>query len=150
VSSSYQGEYPQRMAQFQQGTLVSFNALFQSGPTVGSNILCVVNLCRHCDDSVHHLELFDPRERCLLQTALYHLNSCCLVEILPYEASHREIFVRSASLLGIPILITLSRDDLPASMSVEHTHPPTQFFSDRDRQRGSRAIKQTWLGMSLA
>jgi hypothetical protein len=32
---------------------------------------------------------------------------------------------------------------------VEHTHPPTELFSERDRMRGSRMIKSSWLGMPL-
>jgi hypothetical protein len=72
-----------------------------------------------------------------------------VVEISPDEAAGGEIFMRSTTSLGIPIFITLSREDLPASMSVEHTHPPTELFSERDRMRGSRMIKSPWLGMPL-
>lgn len=150
VSSSYQGEYPHRMAQLQRGTLVSFNPLFQFGPTVGTNLLCVVTLSRQIDVSEHHLQLFDARENRLVQDIPYAINRCCLVEITPQMAARQDIFVRSASSLGIPIIISLSREDLPASMSVEHTHPPTQLFAQRDRLKGSRMIKQAWLGASIA
>ncbi len=150
VTSSYQGEYPVRMAQLEKGTMVSFDALLQSGPTVGVNLLCLVNLGRRHDESEHRLELFDAQDHRLLQSMPYRRNGCCLVEIPPLQAAAHEVFVRSTTSLGIPILITLSREDLPASMSVEHTHPPTELFWDRDRLSGSRAIKRVWLGMPLA
>ncbi|MEB3323040.1 MAG: hypothetical protein VKI81_09485 [Synechococcaceae cyanobacterium] len=150
VTSSYQGEYPVRMAQIDQGTMLSFDALFQSGPTVGRNLLCLVNLCRQPEEVEHRLELFDAHAHRLMRTATYRRNSCCLVDVPPEEAATKEVFVRSTTSLGIPILLTLSREDLPPSMSVEHTHPPTEFFSERDRLSGSRAIKRTWLGMALS
>jgi hypothetical protein len=150
VRSSYQGEYPVRMAQLGGGTLLSFDALLQSGAAVGLNLLCLVNLRRSFDGGQHSLELFDARSRRRLRSVPYRSNSCCVVEITPEEAAGSELFVRSTSSLGIPIYLTLSREDLPASMSVEHTHPPTELFSERDRLRGSRMIKGSWLGLSLA
>jgi hypothetical protein len=72
------------------------------------------------------------------------------VEVSPGEAARGELFCRSTTSLGIPIYITLSRQDLPASMSVEHTHPPTEICTERDRLSGSRAIKSTWLGSTLS
>jgi hypothetical protein len=150
VTSSYQGEYPVRMAQLEGGTILSFDALLQSGPTVGMNLLCLVNLCRVDRDVRHTLEVFEAHNRRRLQSVSYRRNSCCLVEIGPQEAGSGELFFRSTTALGIPIYITLSRENLPPSMSVEHTHPPTQLFSDRDCLRGSRAIKGAWLGVPLS
>jgi len=150
VTSSYQGEYPLRMAQLERGTLVSFDPLLQTGETVGMNLLCLVSLCRADDDRPHILEGFDALTLQRRFSQSYRKNSCCLVEISPQEAASGELFCRSTTSLGIPVYITLSRQDLPASMSVEHTHPPTQLFSDRDQLRGSRALKGTWLGAVLA
>jgi len=150
VSSSYQGEYPLRMAQLERGTLVSFDPLLQTGATVGMNLLCLVNVCRAADESPHTLEGFDALTLQRRFSRTYRKNSCCLVEISPGEAASGELFCRSTTTLGIPIYITLSRQDLPASMSVEHTHPPTEMFSERDRLLGSRAIKSTWLGSVLS
>ncbi len=150
VRSSYQGEYPLRMAQLERGTLLSFDALLQTGTTVGMNLLCLVNVCRAPDDRPHTLEGFDALSLRRRFSRTYRKNSCCLVEISPEEAASGELFCRSTTSLGIPIYITLSRQDLPASMSVEHTHPPTEIFTERDRLQGSRAIKSTWLGRSLS
>jgi len=150
VTSSYQGEYPLRMAQLGRGTLLGFDPLLQSGATVGMNLLCLVNLCRAHDDRAHSLEGFDALTLKRRFTRSYRTNSCCLVEISPVEAASGELFCRSTTSLGIPIFITLSRQDLPASMSVEHSHPPTEMFTERDRQRGSRMIKSTWLGKTLS
>jgi hypothetical protein len=116
---------------------------------VGLNLLCLVNLGRGCRSDEHNLEVFVARSRRRLHSIPYRSNSCCVVEISPDEVAGGEIFMRSTTSLGIPIFITLSREDLPASMSVEHTHPPTEFFSERDRMRGSRMIKSPWLGMPL-
>jgi hypothetical protein len=149
VTSSYQGEYPVRMAQLERGTLLSFDALLQTGANVGLNLLCLVNLDRGCRSDEHNLEVFVASSRRRLHSIPYRSNSCCVVEISPDEVAGGEIFMRSTTSLGIPIFITLSREDLPASMSVEHTHPPTELFSERDRMRGSRMIKSSWLGMPL-
>jgi hypothetical protein len=150
VASSYQGEYPLRMAAMERGTLLTFDPLLQSGPTVGMNLLCLVTLCRSGEERSHRLEGFDALTGQRRFSTAYRSNSCCLVEIEPQEAARGELFCRSTTSLGIPIYITLSRHDLPASMSVEHTHPPTELFSERDRLRGSRAIKSSWLGLSVS
>lgn len=150
VVSSYQGEYPLRMAELEGGSSLCFNALLQDGNSVGMNLLCMVNISRAVDASVHSLEVFEAHSLRRLQVVPYRRNQCCLVEISPEQAGSGEIFFRSTTTLGIPIFLSLSRQDGPASMSVEHTHPPTQFFSDRDRLRGSQPIKRTWLGATLS
>jgi hypothetical protein len=150
ISSSYQGEYPLRMAEQERGTFVSFDPLLQAGAEVGINLVAFVTLSRTPDRSEHALESFDARSRRLRHRGTFRRNDCAVLEIDPAEAGAAEIFLRCTSTLGIPIYLTLSRDDAPASMSVEHTHPPTELFWEQDRLPGSRAIKRTWLGAVLS
>lgn len=149
ISSAYQGEYPVRMAELSRGTLVSFDPLLQSDPAVGTNLVCVVNLCRRLDDAVHSLECFDALARTLIRAVPYRSNTCCLIEFDAATAAAGPVVFRTTGSVGIPIFLTLSRPDLPPSMSVEHTHPPTEMFWDHDRLPGSRRIKATWLSAAL-
>jgi hypothetical protein len=56
---------------------------------------------------------------------------------------------RGSGWVAIPIVLRLSRVGAPASMSVEHTHPPTELFWEEDRVPGSRQVKRSWLGMRV-
>jgi hypothetical protein len=149
ISSAYQGEYPLRMAELSRGTLVSFDPLLQSDPAVGTNLVCVVNISRRVDDTLHSLECFDAGTRRLIRAVPYRSNSCCLIEFDAAAVAAGPLVFRSTGSLGIPIFLTLSRPDLPPSMSVEQTHPPTEMFWDRDRLPGSRRLKATWLAAAL-
>jgi hypothetical protein len=150
VSSSYQGEYPLRMAELQKGTMVSFDPLLHASVPGALTLLCLVNVSRHDDGSPQRLECFEAHTHRLLASVPYRRNACGLLE-LPHEGVHAgELAFRSGGTVGIPIFLTLSGTDAPPSMSVEHTHPPTEFFWDQDRLRGSRAVKGTWLGLKLS
>jgi hypothetical protein len=149
IESSYQGEYPLRMAERPGGTLVVFSPLLQSDACVQTNLVAVVTIARRVDLTPHRLEGFEARSLCPIGQWDLRANACTVVEITPQQAATGELFFRCATSLGIPICLSLSRDDLPPSLSVEHTHPPTELFWEQDRLPGSRAIKGSWLGAAL-
>ncbi len=150
VSSSYQGEYPLRMAELRQGTMVSFDPLLHASVPGALTLLCLVNVSRHDDGTPQRLECFEAHSRRLLRAVPYRRNGCCLLELPHGAIPDGELVFRSTGSVGIPIFLTLSGADAPASMGVEHTHPPTELFWDQDRLNGSRALKRTWLGARLS
>jgi hypothetical protein len=136
VSSSYQGEFPLRMAELSRGTMVSFDPLLHAAVPGALTLVCLVNISRRDDPTPLRLEVFEAHSRRLLE--------------LPHGLDRDgELVLRSNDALGIPIFITIASAHGPASMSVEHTHPPTELFWEQDRIAGSRALKTTWLGASL-
>ncbi len=149
VESSYQGEYPLRMAERASGTLLGFSPLLMSDACVQTNVLALVTISRRIDPTLHLLEGFEAHSLRSIGQWELRSNACTVIEIDPQLAATGELFFRCATSLGIPICLSLSRDDLPASLSVEHTHPPTELFWEQDRLVGSRAIKGRWLGALL-
>jgi hypothetical protein len=150
VTSSYQGEYPLRMADVEGGSFLSFDPLLKSDPSAGGCLVVLISIKRRHDPSSHSLELFDGRSKKLLASIQHHQNSCTILEVPAEGLSEGPLVMRGSGWVGIPIVIRLSRLDAPASMSVEHTHPPTELFWDQDRFAGSRKIKSAWMGMKAS
>ncbi len=137
------------MAERPAGTLMVLPPLLQSDACVQTNLVAVVAIARRIDPTRHRLEGFEARSRRPIGQWDLRCNACTVVEIDPKLAATGELFFRCDSSLGIPICLSLGRDDLPPSLSVEHIHPPTELFWEEDRLLGSRAIKGRWLGALL-
>ncbi|MCS5698539.1 hypothetical protein NZK32_05715 [Cyanobium sp. FGCU-52] len=149
INSSYQGEFPLRMAELSRGTMVSFDPLLHASVPGALTLVCLVNISRRDDPTPLRLEVFEAHSRRLLREVSWRRNGCALLALPDGLEPDGELVFRSTDAVGIPIFITISGADGPASMSVEHTHPPTELFWEQDRIAGSRALKTTWLGASL-
>lgn len=149
VSSSYQGEFPVRMADLSRGTMVSFDPLLHAAVPGARTLLCLLNISRRDEATPLRLEVFEAHGRRLVQSLSWRRNACTLLDLPAERDPGSELVFRSSDAVGIPIFITLAGDRGAASMSVEHTHPPTELFWEQDRLAGSRALKQTWLGAVL-
>lgn len=146
VSSSYQGEFPVRMAELQRGTMVSFDPLLHASVPGARTLLCLINISRQDDPAPLRLEVLEAHSRSLIHSLSWRRNACGLLELPAEREPGSELVFRSTDAVGIPIFLSLREDAGAASMSVEHTHPPTELFWEPDRLAGARAIKQTWLG----
>ncbi|MEY4354204.1 MAG: hypothetical protein RLZZ609_2445 [Cyanobacteriota bacterium] len=150
ISSSYQGEYPLRMAELAAGSFLSFDPLLKPDPAVGRSLVLLMTISRQHDPAALTLELFDGCSRRLLGCLSHRRNSCTVVEVPEGGWSAGPLVMRGSGWVGIPIVLRLSRLELPASMSVEHTHPPTELFWEQDRLPGSGQVKRTWLSLPLS
>lgn len=150
ITSSYQGEYPLRMAEIPAGSFLSFDPLLQEDPAVGRSLVVLMSISRGHDPSALTLELFDGSSRRLLTSLSHHRNSCTVVEVPEGGWEAAPLVMRGSGWVGIPIVVRLSRSETPASMSVEHTHPPTELFWEQDRGPGSAQVKRTWLSLPLS
>jgi hypothetical protein len=149
ITSSYQGEYPLRMAEVKGGSFLSFDPLLKPDPAVGRSLVVLVSISRIQDPSPLTLELFALTSRELLQTVNHARNRCTIVDLTEEPFHSGSLVMRGKGWVGIPIVIRLSREEAPPSMSVEHTHPPTELFWEEDRLPGSRIVKSSWMGIQL-
>lgn len=150
ISSSYQGEYPLRMAELVGGSFLSFDPLLKPDPAVGRCLVVLMSISRRHEPGELPLELFAASSRRLLATLNHHRNSCSLVEVPEGGWGAGALGMRGSGWVGIPIVLRFSRAAAPPSMSVEHTHPPTELFWEQDRLPGSGHVKRTWLSMKLS
>jgi hypothetical protein len=149
ITSSYQGEYPLRMAEVKGGSFLSFDPLLKPDPAVGRSLVVLVSISRIHDPSPLTLELFNLSSRELLRTMNHGKNRCTVVDLPEEGVNTGPLVMRGRGWVGIPIVIRLSREEAPPSMSVEHTHPPTELFWEEDRLPGSRIVKSAWMGIQL-
>ncbi|MEB3334090.1 MAG: hypothetical protein VKP70_03810 [Cyanobacteriota bacterium] len=149
ISSSYQGEYPLRMAELEGGSFLGFDPLLKPDPAVGRSLVALVTISRRLDASPLSLELMDGGSHALLARHPHQRNRCTVVEVPAEGFSAGVLVMRGSGWVAIPIVLRLSRAGLPPSMSVEHTHPPSELFWEEDRLVGHRQVKRSWLGLGL-
>ncbi len=141
--SSYQGEYPYQMSDRSGGTLLSFGPLFLGQPSEAHTKILLLNM--------HSGELSDKKEfqahlasvstKNILQTCDYTYNSAAVFHI-EHSLISEELVLFSHHTAGIPIYVTYEPNVKDPLLSVEHTHPPTDYFWD---DPGCPLFKKTWL-----
>jgi len=149
ITCSYQGEFPLRIAEVDGGSFLSFDPLLKPDPSAGRSLVVVMSINRSPIPSSLPLEIFDGQSKTCVASLNHQQNSCTILDVPAEGWSEGPLVMRGSGWVGIPIVIKLSRLDAPPSMSVEHNHPPTELFWDRDRLAGSRQIKRSWLSMKL-
>ena len=149
ISSSYQGEYPLRMAEVNGGSFLSFDPLLKPDPAAGKSLVILMSISRRHNPTTYTLELFDGTSKEILSSVNHCQNRCTVLDLPAEGVGPGPIVMRGSNWVGIPITIKLSKDGEPASMSVEHAHPPTELFWGTDRFAGSKKIKSSWMGMKL-
>jgi hypothetical protein len=137
------------MAEVKGGSFLSFDPLLKPDPAVGRSLVVLVSISRIHDPSPLTLELFNLSSRELLRTMNHVKNRCTVVDLPEEGVNTGPLVMRGRGWVGIPIVIRLSREEAPPSMSVEHTHPPTELFWEEDRLPGSRIVKSAWMGIQL-
>jgi hypothetical protein len=146
--SSYQGDYPFAMAQRVDGSLVSLGSLVMDQPPSARTFAVMVNVCasKLSAKETHQFAMYDAASGNIVASVDYEHNSVCAIEVPQWlNDGQSEVFFSSRSTTGIPIFVTISDAGGSPSISVEHTHPPHEYFWSHDRMAGGAIVKKTWL-----
>ena len=143
--SSYQGEYPHQMSSRTKGSLISFGALLSGQPKFTHTKIILINLCSS-------LLLKKEKFKCHLSSVLtknnlqvrdYTHNSCAIFEV-DHSLISEEIVLSSHQTNGIPLFISYNPKIKNSMISVEHSHPPSEYFFDNPNL-GNKTFKNIWL-----
>ncbi len=143
--SSYQGEYPHQMSSRTKGSLLSFGTLLSGQPNFTHTKIILINICSS-------LLLKKEKFKCHLSSVLtknnlkvrdYTHNSCAIFEV-DHSLISEELVLSSHQTNGIPIYISYNPDIKCSMISVEHTHPPSEYFFGNP-DTGLRTFKKSWL-----
>lgn len=124
TSTSYQGEFPSTFLK-RKLSLVSCSPMLQFKENV-DNYLFLVNFSENpeiknfeltCDDNFGNIENFTFMTN--------SINSINLTNLMNNNSSNF-LITKSKNFGGVPIYFTKSKDN--SSMSIEHTHPPTEYI----------------------
>ena len=146
--TSYQGEYPERMAKISNSSFFSFDALkslVKSKDT--KNYLLLINLKINPDiEGISCIKVYDPKDNYLVtklkarnnMISVYdlsnHIEEGCLDKIL---------FMSCNDSTFIPLMLTVNKSN--NQLSVEHTHPPTEMLCGADKGNVIQMIKKRWI-----
>ena len=145
--TSYQGEYPFNLANADKSSLFSFDALKGSKGKYYKNFLILINISRNNNtkDSIE-IKFFNPKYKDKFRLIRARKNSITIVETNQYEKNLNDkeiIFFTSEISSFIPIFLSLDLKN--NQLSVEHTHPPTEFFSGANKNYFVKLTKNQWL-----
>ena len=137
-SSSYQGEldiFPKK------ASMLSISPMIQNHSKMINNYLFFINLINEPVNSNHNLVMVDPNNPSIHLEKLNVMNN--FVNIFKINKRHINsiYFFASKTLTGIPIFVS---EDTLNNISIEHTHPVSQFFVHSNRFLLQRTIKDEW------
>ena len=146
-TTSYQGEYPFSMSNLDNGSLLTFDTLKSRKNSYQKSFLILMNISRRSTaKELVKIKIFDPKNKSdhivldakknyfsIFETDLYEKK-------LKYSSTY---FITSESCLFIPIMLSFNYKN--NCLSVEHTHPPTEYFFGAQKLKIANLIKKEWL-----
>ncbi len=126
--SSYQAEYPFRMAE-KLGTLYSDCGLLTSEAGVSVGVF-IRNIYTKPISEERLLWLFSVPKNEILKTYKVKLNATTYIDLTDYKNDLKGCFIFSKNFLGVPIFVIEYKN---GGLSFEHTHPPHESLLGNDR-----------------
>tara|TARA_Y100001968_G_C19289958_1_gene683699 strand:- start:149 stop:985 length:837 start_codon:yes stop_codon:yes gene_type:complete len=146
--TSYQGEYPERMAKISNSSFFSFDALkslVKSNDV--KNYLLLTNLkINPTIEGISCIKVYDPKDNYLVSELKARDNIISVYDLSNHiEASFLDkiLFISSNDSTFIPLMLTLNKYN--NQLSIEHTHPPTEMLCGADKRNFIQMIKKRWV-----
>ena len=144
--TSYQGDYPLNMSKIKKGSLFTFDALKENKNSSTKNFLILMNISKNCSiKEPENIKIFNPSNKDEFLFLKAFRNSFNIFETQIYEkllGSEETIFLTSDSCSFIPIMLSI---DLKTNqLSVEHTHPPSEYFFGPQKIEFMNILKKIW------
>ena len=146
-TSSYQGEYPLGMASIKKSSFLSFDTLKGINDNKKINYLILMNISKgNYSSEPVEVKIFSPKDKSRYKLLLAKRNYSSVYETVEYEKEFKDketIFLSSNTCNFVPII--LSVDLKTNQLSVEHMHPPSEFFNASNKQELIKLTKNQWL-----
>jgi len=138
--SSYQSEFPYAMSKL-KGTFLAFDQLISKN-VKHINKVVFINIFSGplTKKEKFLLKVYDRNKKEELVKLNYEHNSATIIDIGP--VCDKDLIFYSKDTLGIPIFLTYDKSN--TFLSVEHTHPPSEFFFV-NKFLGQSILKSNWL-----
>jgi hypothetical protein len=127
-----------------KGSFLAFDALVNKTHKTVKTKLVFVNIFSNklVEKKSFNLFMANSKNMKNIDNVNYCHNSAAILEnITNYDNS---VIFYSKDTLGIPIFISFT-DDLSQNISVEHSHPPAEYFWGDNKFYGQSLIKSKWL-----
>lgn len=141
--TNYQGEYPYNMSLIPKGSLISFPTFIQETDAILKcvviNVQCNINTWNSAP-----LYLIDYKQKKVIETYEMSSNSTTTIEI-PIEFQN-SLYLYGPNMAGIPLYVHHNNDY--SELSLEHTHPPSEYFYGADKINLQKEIKKNWIRLA--
>ena len=145
--ASYQGDYPLVMSKLKRGSLFTFDALKESRNSFVKNFVILMNISKNYSSSEsENVKIFNPSNKEKFVYLQAYRNSFNIFETQMYEkllGSQKTIFLTSDSCSFIPIMLSVNLKT--NQLSVEHTHPPSEYFFGPQKLEFMNLLKKVWI-----
>ena len=146
--TSYQGDYPLNMSKLKRGSLFTFDALKESRNSFVKNFVILMNISKNYSyfKNQKMLKIFNPSNKEKFVYLKAYRNSFNIFETQIYEkllGSQKTIFLTSDSCSFIPIMLSVNLKT--NQLSVEHTHPPSEYFFGPQKLEFMNLLKKVWI-----
>lgn len=145
--TSYQGEYPFIMSNLKKGSLLTFDTLKQLNFFSNKNFLILMNISKNINSlEPIKIECFNPKDREKIKIVYARRNAFSVFETSEYENylnNPSTVFFRSNEATFIPLMLSININT--NQISVEHTHPPTEYFFGNHKLENVNLIKKQWI-----
>lgn len=145
-STSFQGEYPYSMACLKNSSFLSLDTLKGMKHKHLKSFLILMNISKDLNtkDSVR-IKSFNPNKKDRPKIFYANKNSYTIHETTIYEKDFKEetIFYTSEICSFIPIILSINLKT--NQLSVEHIHPPTEYFFGSRKEELVKSLKKQWI-----
>lgn len=146
--TSYQSEYPFEISDLSNPSFFSFDALKTSNKNKKiKNYLILMNLYRNAKKQKERvIQFFNPIDSNNRFTFQVRENSLSIMDLSSLDEkilSEDLVFLSCKNCTFIPL--TLSLDENNNQLKLEHTHPPSEFFSGDDRFKLTKTLRENWI-----
>jgi hypothetical protein len=135
--SSYSSEYPEAMTN-KYGSMFCTTSILSSNTS--HKILLLININKISVKKSTKLMIYDDNCNRILESHNIHSNSCNIIN-LHSSNDLKDNFISSNELGGIPIFLEFYDHN---HISIEHSHPPTEYFISTNRFKNSTELKSHW------
>ena len=144
--ASYQGEYPLEMTFLKETSFLSFDVLKEPYQSKVFNYLILVNIFKNASlqDDIR-IDYFNPMNKNNIKSFIAKRNSFTVKNMSLLEDQFEDsktLFLRSNKCGFIPLVLSICKDS--KKLSLEHTHPPGEFFYGLRKFEGVKLLKQQW------
>ncbi len=147
LTSSFQGEYPFGMASLNKSSFLSFDTLKGVDNEKQKSYLILMNISKNYNSTeTIEVRVFDPNNKYNYRLLEARRNSFSVYPTVEYEKEFEQketIFFSSNKCSFIPIILSINlRNRL---LSLEHIHPPTEYFFGSRKKELVKFTKTQWL-----
>lgn len=143
ISSGYMGEYPKKMTKIRSGNAFSYINMFHSQPLKSKSTIIFINFSEHYHEEGRLLVVDLDENRVIFSKKTYS-NETCSISLKNKIFFGKKIALFSLGHVGIPIYINEYGANKKKTLSVEHSHPPSEYFFS-DIYKHQAILKTNWL-----